>query len=122
MRLFIRLVAGLILLVLIGLMVGPFSEAQASTGIWDKAAHVVAFAVIPICLAIDFPFGRLSTLAAVSLALGGSVEIVQGWVGRDASWGDLAADAVGIMIAVVILGALRWRGARKVARAAREAA
>ena len=116
MRLFVRLVAGLILLTLIGLMVGPFGGAQAQTGINDKLAHVVAFTIIPICLAIDFPFGRLSTLAGVSLLLGGVIEIVQGWVGRDASWGDWASDAVGIAIAVLILGALRLRGARKVAQ------
>lgn len=118
MRLFVRIIAGLILLTLIGLMVGPFGEAQAQSGVWDKAAHVVAFTIIPICLAIDFPFGRLSTLAGVSLLLGGAIEIIQGWVGRDASWGDLLADAIGILIAVLILGALRRRGARKVAQTA----
>lgn len=111
----IRIIAGLIVLAIIAAMVGPFGSVEAASGISDKIAHVAAFAIIPICLAIVFPFGRLSTLAIVSMLLGGAIEIVQGWVGRDADWLDWAADGVGVLIAVMILGALRWRNARRTA-------
>ena len=107
MRLLVRVVAALIVIGLLILMIGPFGSLQQSTGIWDKAAHAVAFLFIPICLAINFPFRRLSVLAGVSLAIGGIVELIQGEVGRDADWLDFAADAVGVAAAVILLILLR---------------
>lgn len=104
----VRLAAAAIVIGFITLMLVPSPPGEGL--IWDKAAHAIAFVIIPVCLAILFPFGRLISLAAVSVLLGGAIEIVQGWVGRDDSWGDLAADAVGVLIAVVLLALLRaWK-------------
>lgn len=107
MRLLVRIFAAVIVVALLVLMLGPFGSAQAGTGIWDKAAHAIAFLIIPICLAIDLPLRRLSALAILSLAIGGAVELIQGRTGRDASWGDFLADGVGVAAAVAVLVALR---------------
>jgi VanZ family protein len=44
----------------------------------------------------------------VILAFGGSIEILQGFVGRDASWFDLFADACGISAAFGPMLVSRW--------------
>ena len=48
--------------------------------------------------------------AALAIALGAAVEVVQGMVGRDASWGDLLADAIGVAVALLLWAA--WKGFR----------
>jgi len=102
MKLLMRLTAVALLVVIIGLMVGPFQNVEAAANVWDKAAHFVAFGLI--LWSIGVLFRRLPrTLAALAaLALGGAVEIVQGFVGRDASWGDLLADGLGILLALLL--------------------
>ncbi|QLQ12842.1 MAG: hypothetical protein HZY74_05425 [Brevundimonas sp.] len=70
MRLVARTIAALIVLTLIGLMLAPVPSMDVQISSMDKLAHAGAFTAIPICLAILFPFGRLSTLAVVSLLLG----------------------------------------------------
>lgn len=102
MKLLMRLTAVVLLVVIIGSMVGPFQNVEAASNVWDKAAHFVAFGLI--LWSIGVLFRRLPrTLAALSaLALGGAVEIVQGMVGRDASWADLLADGLGIMLALLL--------------------
>lgn len=107
MKLLMRLAAVVLLIVILGLMIGPFQNIEAAAQIWDKAAHFVAFGLI--LWSIGVLFRRLPrTLAALSaLALGGAVEIVQSMVGRDPSWGDLLADGLGILTALLLW--LIWR-------------
>ncbi len=102
MKFMIRLTAVVLLVVVVGSMIGPFQNIEAASNIWDKAAHFVSFGLI--LWSIGVLWRRLPrTLAALSaLALGGAVEIVQGMVGRDASWGDLLADALGILAALLL--------------------
>ena len=102
MKYLMRLMAGVLLVVIVGAMVGPFQNVEAATNIWDKAAHFVAFGLI--LWSIGVLFRRLPrTLAALAaLVVGGAVEIIQGWVGRDASWGDLLADGLGILLALLL--------------------
>lgn len=102
MKLPMRLTAVVLLVVIIGAMVGPFQNVEAATHVWDKAMHFVAFGLI--LWSIGVLFRRLPrTLAALAaLGLGGVIEIVQGAVGRDASWGDLLADGLGIMLALLL--------------------
>ena len=102
MKYLMRLMAGVLLVVIVGAMVGPFQNVEAATNIWDKAAHFVAFGLI--LWSIGVLFRRLPrTLAALAaLTLGGAVEIIQGMVGRDASWGDLLADGLGILLALLL--------------------
>ena len=102
MKYLMRLIAGVLLVVIVGAIVGPFQNVEAATNIWDKAAHFVAFGLV--LWSIGVLFRRLPRkLAALSaLALGAAVEIVQGMVGRDASWGDLLADGLGILLALLL--------------------
>ncbi|KQY79240.1 MULTISPECIES: VanZ family protein [unclassified Brevundimonas] len=102
-----RLTALVLLVVIIGSMVGPFQNVEAAANLWDKALHFIAFGLI--LWSIGVLFRRLPrTLAALSaLALGGAVELIQGMVGRDASWGDLLADGLGILTALLMWAV--WR-------------
>lgn len=102
MTFLLRLVAVAVLLVSLTLMIGPFGGAEAASGVWDKAAHFVVFGLI--LWSFGILFRRLPRLAAAVLAvvLGGAVEVVQGMVGRDASGGDLLADALGVALALLL--------------------
>lgn len=107
MKIPMRPTAVILLVGLIILMVGPFQEAEAASGVWDKAAHFIAFGLI--LWSFGVLFRRLPRLgaAALAIALGGAVEVVQGLVGRDASWGDLIADSLGVVAALALWAA--WR-------------
>ena len=102
MRISMRPTAIILLVGLITLMIGPFQDVEAASGIWDKAAHFVAFGLI--LWSFGVLFRRLPRLWAAGLviALGGAVEVVQGLVGRDASWGDLLADSLGVAAALLL--------------------
>lgn len=107
MKFLMRLTAVVLLVVIIGSMVGPFQNVEAAANVWDKALHFVAFGLI--LWSIGVLFRRLPrTLAALSaLVLGGAVELIQGMVGRDASWGDVLADGLGILTALLMWAV--WR-------------
>ncbi len=106
----LRLAAVAILVVSLTLMLGPFGGAEASSGISDKVAHFVVFGLILWSFGVLFP--RLPRLwaALAAVALGGAVEVVQGMVGRDADWLDLAADTAGVAVALGLW--VVWRGFR----------
>lgn len=112
----LRVLATLIFTGLLVLMIGPFGGVEAAANIWDKAAHFVAFGLI--LWAIGVLWRRMPRLwaAAFALAVGAAVEIIQGQVGRDASWGDLLADALGILAALILW--VVWRRGKP--RAARQ--
>lgn len=112
MPLFLRLAAAALLIALVALMVGPFGALEAKTHIWDKAGHFVAFGVILLCLGLLFR--RLPRIALVigAVVVGAAVEIVQGLTGRDASWGDLLADALGASLVFLIWAGVRHFGPR----------
>lgn len=106
----LRLTAVAILLLSLTLMIGPFGGIEATSGISDKVAHFVVFGLILWSLGVLFL--RLPRLgaAALALAIGAAVEVVQGLVGRDADLLDLAADAAGIASALLLWAI--WRGFR----------
>ena len=116
MKTLLRLAAAAVFVVLIALMVGPFGELEGETGIWDKGAHFVAFGVILLCFGALFPRLPRLALAVGSVAVGGLVEIVQGMTGRDASWGDLLADALGALVVFLIWAGWRHFGPRSARR------
>ncbi len=89
-------------LILLGLMLGPFGEVEARIGS-DKVGHVIAFAVIAVSLAVLRPRWSLPVVAAAALAIGVAVEIIQGQTGRDADLFDVLADMVGIALATFAL-------------------
>ena len=107
MRLFLRLAGGAVLLVLVALMLAPGGTIESETLIWDKAAHFIAFGLILWSLGVLFRRLPRTWAALLAVALGGAVEVVQRYVGRDPSWGDLLADVLGVATALLIW--LVWR-------------
>jgi VanZ family protein len=104
----LRLTAVAILIVSLTLMIGPFGRVEAASGVWDKGAHFVVFGLILWSFGVLFRRMPRLMAAALAIALGGAVEVVQGLVGRDASWGDLLADILGVATALLLWAV--WRG------------
>ena len=102
MQFLMRLAAILMPLILFTLMIGPFGGVEQASLVWDKAAHFIAFGLI--LWSVGVLFRRLPRLwaAALVLASGAAVEVIQSFVGRDADWGDLLADALGIATALLL--------------------
>jgi len=76
----------------------------------DKLVHCGLFFVWAglAAMAVVKPYAKrgLAAIFLASVAFGGALELAQGWVpGRDPSWGDLAADALGtlLILALVLL-------------------
>ena len=107
MRTLLRLTGALVLIVLLALMLAPGGTVQAEDIIWDKAAHFIAFGLI--LWSLGAMFRRLPRLwaASAAIAIGAAVEIVQRYVGRDPSWGDLLADTLGVATALLMWSV--WR-------------
>ena len=75
---------------------------------WDKARHFIVFYVLSILASLALPQSRLHRIGLVILAFGGAIEILQAFVGRDASWFDLFADACGISAAFGPMLVSQW--------------
>lgn len=110
MRLFLRLAGALVLVVLVALMLAPGGMIDSENLIWDKASHFIAFGLILWSLGVLFRRLPRTWAALLAIALGAAVEVIQGYVGRDPSWGDLLADALGVSTALLLW--VVWRGFR----------
>ncbi|OAI45034.1 hypothetical protein AYO42_03625 [Rhizomicrobium sp. SCGC AG-212-E05] len=79
-----------------------------STSQWDKVQHFTAY--FGLALLATLAWGRRGWLLRILLsviALGGLLEILQGFVGRDAAWLDQLANTVGALLGMG--WALAWR-------------
>ena len=95
------LLAGLVLVVS-WLALSPAPPDGLDTG-WDKLNHAAAFAALTVVAVFAFPRSRRSLwlLLAGLLCFGGAIEIAQSFTPtRNAEWGDLLADAVGMAAGV----------------------
>ena len=95
------LLAGLVLVVS-WLALSPAPPDALDTG-WDKLNHAAAFAALTVVAIFAFPRSRRSLwlLLAGLLCFGGAIEIAQSFTPtRNAEWGDLLADAVGMAAGV----------------------
>ena len=110
MRSFLRLAGAAVLLVLLALLLAPGGTIESEQLIWDKAAHFIAFGLVLWSFAVMFRGIPRPSAALSAIALGAAVEVIQGFIGRDPSWGDLLADALGVATALVIW--IVWRGFR----------
>lgn len=89
-----------------------------STGVetglpWDKANHAVAFLTWTLLVGCGWPRAGILRIAAVMLALGTAIELIQGLpaVGRDADVWDVVADMVGFAAGWGLLAAFNLRRA-----------
>jgi len=71
--------------------------------IWDKANHFSAFFVLYMLLSFAYKKMALHVKVLWLLAFGIQIEIVQSFIGRDASLLDIFADSIGIAIGVGVL-------------------
>ncbi len=94
----------------------PFLDA-----ISDKLVHAALFFAGAIALARSAralsASHPLAAAAVAAIAYGGLLELLQGSIGRDASWGDLGADALGASLAALPLPL--WQRATRATRAMR---
>ncbi|HEY8697342.1 MAG TPA: VanZ family protein [Rhizomicrobium sp.] len=64
---------------------------------WDKVLHFLAYFGLAGLATVTFGRLRAALWAGLALAaFGGVLEIVQGFVGRDAEWGDELANIIGV--------------------------
>ena len=81
---------------------------------WDKAKHFLVFYVLSVLASLALPQSRLHRIGLAMLAFGGAIEVLQAFVGRDASWFDLLADGCGISAAFgPMLVSKWWRAAAR---------
>jgi hypothetical protein len=76
-----------------------FQGAESRFGLTDKEAHALAFYLFTVVGFLALPRSRRTDMALAAIAIGGAAEIAQLLTGRDASWGDLAADSFGVFLA-----------------------
>lgn len=75
---------------------------------WDKAQHILAFVVLTVWALLLWPVPALRVVLGM-LAYGAGIEAAQWAVGwRFAEWADLTADAVGVLVAWMLVSCL-WR-------------
>jgi VanZ family protein len=76
---------------------------------WDKAQHVLAFAVLTTWALLAWPSMTVVVLVGM-LAFGAFIELAQWWVGyRFADWADWLADVVGVCLAwAAVYSARAW--------------
>lgn len=83
---------------------------------WDKANHVLAFAVLSVLGLVAWP-GLPTRVLGLVLAYGGVIEVLQALAPtRRSDWRDLVADALGVAIGYVLV-LLAARVARRRERA-----
>ena len=77
----------------------------------DKALHFIAFYGLAVLGRLAYPAARLRWLGLALAGLGGLIELLQGTplIHRDASWGDAAADAAGVVCALAPTALDRFR-------------
>jgi VanZ family protein len=96
------------------LALSPRPPAVADLG-WDKLNHLAAFALLGLLARLAWPAQSLVRWLLSLLVYGGLLEIAQGLTpNRQAEWGDLLADALGLLLALGLsLGWERWQQARR---------
>ncbi len=103
----VRLLALIVVVGLLAAMLGPPAPIVHGATDLDKVAHVVGFLVIALALQIGLVWRDRLGAALLALLIGAVVEVIQGFIGRDRSLGDLLADGVGAGLAWLVAPRLR---------------
>lgn len=85
---------------------------DAAQHIWDKAEHFTAYFGLAAMATLVIGIRRLLLWALLGVvALGGLLEGLQYYVGRDAEWGDLLANTLGALAGFLVAAlVIRLRG------------
>ena len=71
--------------------------------LWDKAEHFIAYFGLTLLASLAWGLRRSLVLVFAGLvALGGALEIIQSFVGRDAEWGDFLANDLGALAGLIV--------------------
>jgi VanZ family protein len=71
--------------------------------LWDKAEHFIAYFGLALLASLGWGLRRsLVFVFAAVVALGGMLEILQSFVGRDAEWGDFFANSLGALAGLAL--------------------
>jgi len=86
--------------------------------LWDKAQHFTAYFGLALLATLGWGRNvRARFILAGVLALGGTLEILQAFVGRDAEWADMGANtlgaATGLGLGLLLLQAARLVDAKR---------
>ena len=97
----IRIFVGFGFATLLVILLGPFQGLEARIGLSDKTAHAAAFYALSLGLFASLPRVRRTDLAIGVVAFAAATEVAQTFTGRTGSFEDLAADATGVLVAVL---------------------
>lgn len=76
---------------------------KMATLLWDKAEHFIAYFGLTLLASLAWGLKRsLVWVFAAMVALGGALEIIQSFVGRDAEWGDFFANDLGALAGLAV--------------------
>lgn len=73
----------------------------------DKTQHAISFGMLMLLAAFAYPRARLSSLVIGLSALGAGIELIQPFFGRSDDVLDWVADTVGVLIALLLVLAVR---------------
>jgi len=76
--------------------------------IWDKAEHFTAYFGLALMGVLGWSGRRTPLIFLAVVALGGTLEILQAFVGRDAEWGDMLANTLGATAGTLLALLLLW--------------
>lgn len=78
-----------------------FNSAFSQIAILDEIAHISIFFVISLLFYGSFHIKRRFLIGSV-IAMGAITEVMQGMVGRSASFSDFVADSLGVLFAMTL--------------------
>jgi VanZ family protein len=75
---------------------------------WDKAQHFIAYFGLALMGVLGWAGRRAWMVFLAVLALGGTLELLQAVVGRDAEWDDMLANTLGAGVGTGVALLLLW--------------
>jgi len=85
----------------------PRPPPEASL-IWDKWEHFTAYFGLALMGVLGWSGQRALAIFFAVVALGGTLEILQAYVGRDAEWADMLANTLGAIAGALLALLLLW--------------
>lgn len=73
----------------------------------DKTQHAISFGALMLLAAAAYPRARASAIALALSGVGAAIELIQPWFGRGNEFLDWVADTMGIVIALLVILAIR---------------
>jgi VanZ family protein len=86
----------------------PPQEVSELLG-WDKAQHFTAYFGLALLGLLGWAHRRSPLVIFIAaIVLGGTLELLQAVVGRDAEWGDMLANTLGAATGTLLASLLLW--------------